>query len=68
MYFALVQFIMFLPLEPERWVQAVLDLPTTDRAKSSREGVDALTRAGYDLQTASKWLEAEYLRLAEGAK
>lgn len=65
---ALTGLVQFLPLEPERWVQAVLDLPTTDRAKSSREGVDALTRAGYDLQTASKWLEAEYLRLAEGAK
>lgn len=65
---ALTGLVQFLPLEPERWVQAVLDLPTTDRAKSSREGVDALTRAGYDLQTASKWLETEYLRLAEGAK
>ena len=65
---ALTGLVQFLPLEPERWVQAVLDLPTADRAKSSREGVDALTRAGYDLQTASKWLETEYLRLAEGAK
>ena len=65
---ALTSRVQFLPLEPERWVQAVLDLPTVDRAKSSREGADALTHAGYDLQTASKWLETEYLRLAENTK
>ena len=65
---ALTGRVQFLPLEPERWVQAVLDLPTVDRAKSSREGADALTHAGYDLQTASKWLETEYLRLAENTK
>lgn len=53
-----------LPLEAERWVEALLDLPETNRAAASRTGIDALTRAGYDLRAAAKALEKDYLRLS----
>lgn len=56
--------VSLLPLNPERWLEALLSLPETNRTDASRQSIEALTRAGYDLRTAAKTLEKDYLRLS----
>ena len=63
---AFVRSAQFLPLNAESWVSAVLDLPAADRAAASRTGMEAVSRAGYDLVSAARELEADYRRLAGG--
>ena len=61
---AFVRGARFLPMNAESWVSAVLDLPAADRAAASRTGMEAIARAGYDLATAARVLEADYRRFA----
>jgi len=55
----------FLPLEVDAWTGALLAASPLDRAKSSRAGVDAITRAGYDLTRAAADLERDYFNFTD---
>ena len=62
---AFIDCVDYLPLEMQNWVDAMLSVPQLDRAEASREGVEAITRAGYDLTQAAADLEADYRSFAQ---
>lgn len=55
----------FLPLETDAWTDALLAVSLPDRAKASRAGIDAITRAGYDLARAAAELERDYFNFTD---
>ena len=65
---ALTGQVRFLPLEADRWAEAIERARPADRARRSAEGVEAVERAGYGLEAASRALERRYLELADGAR
>lgn len=63
---ALTEGVRFLPLEPDRWADAIVQAKPIDRAAASAAGIRAVKEAGYDLEDAARSLEARYLELADG--
>lgn len=62
---AFTRSVRFIPLNEEAWTDALLDVPSIDRAAASRSGITALTQAGYDLTAAAKSLQDDYFRFLQ---
>lgn len=62
---AFVDSARFVPLDAEKWVRAILSTPLADREAASREGIRAITEAGFDLTAAAAALQDDYRRFAQ---
>lgn len=62
---AFVDSARFIPLDTGEWVRAILATPLADRAAASRDGIRAITEAGFDLTAAAAALQDDYRRFAE---
>lgn len=62
---AFVDSVRFFPLDADEWIRAIQSTPLADRAAASREGVRAITEAGFDLTAAAAALQDDYRRFTE---
>lgn len=62
---AFVDSVRFIPLDTGAWAETILAAGPADRPAASRAGIEALTRAGYDLTAVAEGLEDAYRNFAK---
>lgn len=65
---AVAQGVQFLPLETDRWVDALCSLPEAGRPQATQSGATSVARAGYDLASAAEKLQETYLHLTDASR
>ena len=60
----LTSFVQRIPLEKDKWIEALTHLPSLDRALNSEDGICRVRDAGYDISSTAELLQALYLEYA----